>query len=116
MIGTALRALMGANGVSPEYEVPGDLKGKMQGDRRENYPDYLGQCASLDQNVGRLVDTLQDMGEWENTIFVYTSDHGSHFCTRNSEYKRSCHDSCTHIPLIICGPAFLKADTPGKKW
>ncbi len=88
-----------------EYEAPGDLKGT-QGDWRENYPDYLGQCASLDQNVGRLVDTLQDMGEWENTIFVYTSDHGSHFCTRNSEYKRSCHDSCTHIPLIICGPDF----------
>lgn len=35
------------------YEVPGDLVGT-QGDWRENYPDYLGQCASLDANVGRL--------------------------------------------------------------
>lgn len=87
------------------YEVPGDLVGT-QGDWRENYPDYLGQCASLDANVGRLVDTLKETGEWENTIFIYTSDHGSHFCTRNGEYKRSCHDGCTHIPLIVCGPGF----------
>lgn len=88
-----------------DYEVPGDLEGT-QGNWRENYPDYLGQCASLDENVGRLVDTLKEMGEWENTILIYTSDHGSHFCTRNKEYKRSCHDGCTHIPLIICGPGF----------
>lgn len=88
-----------------KFEVPGDLQG-LQGDWQENYPDYLGQCARLDENVGRLIDTLKDMGEWENTIFIYTSDHGSHFRTRNSEYKRSCHDGCTHIPLIICGQGF----------
>lgn len=88
-----------------DFEVPGDLV-NTQGDWRENYPDYLGQCHSLDANVGRLVDTLKEIGEWENTILIYTSDHGSHFCTRNSEYKRSCHDGCTHIPLIACGPGF----------
>lgn len=88
-----------------DYEVPGDLKGT-QGNWRENYPDYLGQCNALDANVGRLVDTLKEMGEWDNTILIYTSDHGSHFRTRNSEYKRSCHDACTHIPMIICGPGF----------
>lgn len=88
-----------------DYQVPGDLEGTA-GNWRENYPDYLGQCASLDENVGRLVDTLKETGEWENTVFLYTSDHGSHFCTRNSEYKRSCHDGCTHIPLIIHGPGF----------
>lgn len=89
-----------------DFQVPGDLEGTA-GDWRENYPDYLGQCASLDENVGRLVDTLKEIGEWENTILIYTSDHGSHFCTRNQEYKRACHDGCTHIPLIIHGPGFM---------
>lgn len=87
------------------YQVPGDLEGT-QGNWRENYPDYLGACHSLDENVGRLVDTLKELGMWENTIFIYTSDHGSHFCTRNSEYKRSCHESSIHVPLIIHGPSF----------
>lgn len=88
-----------------DYEVPGDLVGT-GGDWRENYPDYLGQCHSLDENVGRLVDSLKEKGLWENTIFIYTSDHGSHFCTRNGEYKRACHDGCTHIPMIAHGPGF----------
>jgi arylsulfatase A-like enzyme len=42
----------------------------------------------------------------DNTILVYTSDHGSHFRTRNGEYKRACHDGCIRIPLIIQGPGF----------
>ena len=88
-----------------DYEVPGDLIGTA-GDWRENYPDYLGQCNSLDYNIGRLVDTLKAKGIWENTVLIYTSDHGSHFCTRNSEYKRSCHDGCVHIPMIACGKGF----------
>lgn len=87
------------------YEIPRDLVG-MGGDWRENYSDYLGQCNSLDTNVGKLVDTLVEQNLWNNTILIYTADHGSHFCTRNGEYKRSCHDGCTHIPLIICGPGF----------
>lgn len=88
-----------------DFEAPGDLK-KGEGDWEESYPDYLGQCHSLDENVGRLVDTLKAYGMWENTILFYTSDHGSHFCTRNSEYKRSCHESSIHVPLIAVGGPF----------
>ncbi|MCQ2431142.1 MAG: sulfatase-like hydrolase/transferase [Clostridia bacterium] len=88
-----------------DFTPPGDLIGT-EGNWRENYPDYLGQCHALDANVGRLVDTLKDRGLWDNTILIYTSDHGSHFCTRNGEYKRSCHDASIHIPLIITGPGF----------
>ncbi len=88
-----------------DYEVPKDLEGT-GGDWEANYPDYLGQCRSLDDNVGRLIDTLKSQGEWENTILIYTADHGSHFCTRNGEYKRSCHDASLRVPLIIHGPHF----------
>lgn len=95
----------GSKELFKDYEVPGDLVGT-KGDWRENFPDYLGQCHALDANVGRLVDTLKDQGVWDNTVLIYTADHGSHFCTRNKEYKRSCHDGCTHLPMIITGPGF----------
>ena len=88
-----------------DYDIPGDLEGT-EGDWRANYPDYLGCCASLDANVGRLFDTLRYKGLDDNTIFIYTTDHGSHFRTRNREYKRSCHDASLHIPMIIHGPGF----------
>lgn len=89
------------------FTPPGDLL-PGQGDWEAHYPDYLGCCHSLDANVGRLVDSLKAKGLWENTILIYTADHGSHFCTRNGEYKRSCHDASLHIPLIITGPGIPK--------
>ena len=88
------------------YPVPEDLIWQGGGDWAEEYPDYLGCCASLDENAGRIVELLKQQGIYENTIIVYTSDHGSHFKTRNMEYKRSCHDGCVRVPLIIRGPGF----------
>ena len=88
-----------------DYEVPPDLV-DTEGDWRENYPDYLGCINSLDQNLGRIKTKLEELGIADNTIIIFTSDHGSHFCTRNGEYKRACHDGCTHIPLVISGPGF----------
>jgi arylsulfatase A-like enzyme len=46
------------------------------------------------------------MGILDNTIVVFTSDHGCHFKTRNPEYKRSCHESSIRVPLAIRGPGF----------
>ncbi len=94
-----------------DYAVPGDLAGTA-GDWRESYPDYLGCCWSLDQNVGRIREELERQGILDDTLIVYTSDHGSHFRTRNAEYKRSCHDNCLRIPLIVRGPGFAGGSAP----
>lgn len=88
-----------------DYPVPGDLEGT-GGDWREQLSDYLGCCKSLDDNVGRILDELKRQGIYDNTIIFYTSDHGSHFCTRNREYKRSCHDASIHVPFIAKGGVF----------
>lgn len=93
-----------------DYPIPDDLS-FLNGDYKEMYPDYISAINSLDSNVGRLVKKLKEKGLYENTIIIYTSDHGSHFKTRNLEYKRSCHDSATHTPLIIGGGAFKTGKT-----
>ncbi len=90
-----------------EYPLPEDLT-FLKGNYREEYPDYLAAIHSLDENVGRLVKALKDKGLYENTVIVYTSDHGCHFKTRNDEYKRSCHDSSIHTPLVFGGGAVDK--------
>ncbi len=92
------------------FILPEDLKA-LGGNAAEEYPDYLGQCASLDENLGRLVAKLKEKGLYENTVILFASDHGSHFLTRNrdehlngyDDYKRSCHDACLHVPLVISG-------------
>lgn len=88
-----------------DYELPEDLRGK-QGDYADNYEEYLGACASIDSNVGRLVKKLEEKGLRDETIIIFTSDHGCHFRTRNSEYKRSWHENAIRIPMIINGPGF----------
>ncbi|MHB9134805.1 MAG: sulfatase-like hydrolase/transferase [Armatimonadota bacterium] len=88
-----------------EFDVPGDLVGT-GGDWREEFPDYLGCCHSLDTNLGRMREELARLGMADDTTLFYTSDHGCHFKTRNAEYKRSCHDSSLRIPMLACGPGF----------
>ncbi|MHB0937492.1 MAG: sulfatase-like hydrolase/transferase [Armatimonadota bacterium] len=88
-----------------DFPVPGDLEGT-EGDWREEYPDYLGCCAALDVGLGRIRAELQRLGLADNTLIIFTSDHACHFCTRNSEYKRSCHDNSIRVPMVACGPGF----------
>ncbi|MDD6145672.1 MAG: sulfatase-like hydrolase/transferase, partial [Oscillospiraceae bacterium] len=92
------------------YPLPEDLT-FLKGDYQEMYPDYLSAINRLDYNVGRLREKLRQLGIEKDTVILYTSDHGSHFKTRNAEYKRSCHESSVHTPLIIKGAGF----TGGKR-
>lgn len=88
-----------------DYPLPDDLT-FLKGDYEAMYPDYISAINRLDYNVGRLVQKLKDLGIYDDTVILYTSDHGSHFKTRNPEYKRTCHESASHTPLIIKGGGF----------
>ena len=88
-----------------DYPIPEELT-YFRGNYEKEYADYLSAVNRLDYNLGLLVDKLKEKGIYEDTVIVFTSDHGCHFRTRNAEYKRSCHDSSTHIPLVIRGGAY----------
>ncbi len=92
-----------------DYPIPEDLS-FLNGDYEKEYPDYIAAINRLDENVGKLVDALKEKGIYDNTVIIYTSDHGCHFKTRNFEYKRSCHDSCVHTPLVFGGGAIHKGE------
>lgn len=69
-------------------------------------PGYLGTVKRIDEGLGRLLDALQSMGLAGDTNVLFTTDHGCHFRTRNSEYKRSCHEASIRIPMVAQGPYF----------
>jgi len=87
------------------FDVPGDLRGTL-GDWRWNFAASLACAAAIDSGLDRLLDVLRDHGRFDSTIKVFSSDHGSHFRTRNLEYKRSPHDASIRIPLVVHGPGF----------
>jgi arylsulfatase A-like enzyme len=85
--------------------VPQDLR-PFPGNWQTELPDYYGSIEAIDQSVGRVLKTLEQQGMLDNTIFIFTSDHGCHFMTRNEEYKRSPHNASIRIPLVVQGPGF----------
>ncbi len=80
---------------------------KQDADWRQNLADYYGCIKRLDENLQRVVDALKEKGIYEDTVILFTSDHGSHFRTRNGEYKRSCHEASVHIPMVIRGGEYI---------
>ncbi len=85
--------------------MPPDL-GSLKGTAWEHLSGYYGMVKRLDEALGRIQDALKSLHMDQNTILVYASDHGCHFKTRNSEYKRSCHESSIRIPMAFSGGPF----------
>lgn len=85
--------------------VPPDLAA-LGGSTHQHLAGYYGMVKRLDEALGRLLDALKSLGLADDTIVMFTSDHGCHFKTRNSEYKRSCHESAVRVPTAFCGPGF----------
>lgn len=85
--------------------LPPDLAA-LGGSAHRHTLGYYGQVKRVDEGLGRLRDALVSLGLLDDTLLVYTSDHGSHFKTRNSEYKRSPHDGSIRVPLVVHGPGY----------
>ncbi len=104
-------------GYSARYEdpwVPSDLKALGGGNWEEHLPGYYGMVRRLDEVLARIVDTLKDHGELDNTVILFTSDHGCHFKTRNDEYKRSVHDASIRVPTVLRGPGLRGGVRPAE--
>ena len=85
--------------------VPPDLAA-LGGSSHQHLAGYYGIVKRLDEALGRLLDALKSLELDEDTIVLFTSDHGSHFKTRNAEYKRSGHDASIRVPTFLTGPGF----------
>ena len=83
--------------------VPQDLR-PLPGNWQTQLPGYYGCIKNIDENVGRIMAALEEIGDADNTVVAFTADHGCHFRTRNAEYKRSCHDASLRVPLVMWGP------------
>ncbi len=97
------------DGYRTRYEsrwIPADLLA-LGGSTHQHLAGYWGMVKRLDEAYGRLLDALRSLDLIDDTIVLFTSDHGCHFKTRNSEYKRSCHESSIRVPTVFTGPGFF---------
>lgn len=71
--------------------------------------DYLGTIKSVDENVGRVLDYLEENNMMENTIIVYTSDQGFYLGEHGWFDKRFVYDESFKTPLLVSWPNHVKA-------
>lgn len=65
---------------------------------------YLALASEVDAHVGRIIDHLKETGQYDNTLLVFTSDHGEMLGDRYMWGKDTVYDPAFHVPLIIRDP------------
>ena len=65
---------------------------------------YYGLMSEVDDNMGRLINVLKSRGDWDNTLLVFTSDHGEQMGDHWMYGKAGFFDQSFHIPLLIRAP------------
>jgi len=73
--------------------------------------DYLATISSVDDNVGRVLDYLDEAGLTNNTIVIYTSDQGFYLGEHGWFDKRFIYDESFKTPLLVRWPNQIKAGT-----
>lgn len=63
---------------------------------------YYGQITHVDKQIGRILETLQKQGFADNTLIIFTSDHGEYLGNNWAFYKGAgLYDSLIRVPLVI---------------
>ena len=101
------------------HDRPGIYRRIQRAWRSLEWPDfadasacYYANCAMLDDQVGRILATLDELGMAENTIVVYTSDHGDYLGAHRLLLKGiPAFEEAYRVPLIIRGPGIARGRT-----
>lgn len=89
------------------FESPQDVKKALSG--------YFGLVSYLDENIGKILAALRDAGLADDTVVMYTSDHGDNLGARGLWGKSTMYEEIAGVPLILAGlgvPAGKRIDTP----
>ena len=70
---------------------------------------YYGLNTLVDDWVGRIVDTLKEKGIYDNTIIIYSSDHGDLLGDHGLFYKQCFYEQSAKVPLIVHAPSRFSA-------
>jgi arylsulfatase len=72
---------------------------------------YLGNVTLLDEQIGRVLDALDALGIADNTLIVFSSDHGEHMGDHHFMQKSFFYDCSAKVPFIFSGPGVAEGKT-----
>ena len=71
---------------------------------REHLADYYSVISYMDFQIGRILQALKDIGEYDNTIIIFASDHGLALGSHGLMGKQNLYEHSMRAPLIFSGP------------
>lgn len=92
--------------VMNDYKVNGIDSLSME-DELKMRASYYGCVTQMDKQIGRILDTLDKCGLTDDTLIVFTSDHGEMLGDHYSYGKRTFYEASARVPLIVSWPAAL---------
>ena len=75
---------------------------------RRMLANYLGKMALVDDCVGRLADAMKARGTWDNTLVIFTSDHGEMMGAHGYLTKGRFYEESARVPLVVRWPGHVK--------
>lgn len=72
--------------------------------RRMAIAAYYALCTFVDAQIGKVLDALDASGQADETLVIYTSDHGENLGLRGRWGKSLLYRESTHVPMILAGP------------
>ena len=94
------RALYAAKDLKLRPNVPEKARERV----RQDLAGYYAHCSALDDCVGDIVETLRAEGLAENTILIFTSDHGDLLGAHGGFDKQQPYDESVRVPFLVCWP------------
>ena len=73
-------------------------------DRRHTIRAYYATISFVDAQIGRILDTLDRLDLWENTLVVFWSDHGYLLSQHGQWKKQSLFEPSARVPMIVVSP------------
>ncbi len=80
---------------------------------RDQLAGYYAHITALDDCIGSLLESIRDCGIEENTLFVFTSDHGDMLGSQGNRKKQQPWEESIHVPFLMRYPKVLR-DAPAK--
>ncbi|XP_038125752.1 arylsulfatase K [Cyprinodon tularosa] len=65
---------------------------------------YYAMCAEADAMLGQVISALRETGLLDNTVVIFTADHGELAMEHRQFYKMSMFEGSSHVPLLVTGP------------
>ncbi len=70
--------------------------------------NYYGKMALIDDQIGRIVDMLRERGTWDNTLVIFSSDHGEMIGAHGRMSKGSFFEESVRVPLVMRWPGHIQ--------